>query len=93
MPWWLNGESTTRPGNGGSIERSGRTIGQLVKVGEAIRLLEEDGWSQVRQKGDHRQFRHPFKPGTTTVAGKLSADLKKGTWASIRRQAGLKGQK
>jgi predicted RNA binding protein YcfA (HicA-like mRNA interferase family) len=64
-----------------------------VKVGEAIRVLETDGWSQVRQKGDHRQFRHPTKPGTVTVAGKLSADLKKGTWASIQRQGRLRGSR
>lgn len=64
-----------------------------MKVGEAIRLLEGEGRSQVRQKGDHRQFRHPTKPGTVTVAGKLSADLKKGTWASIQRHAGLKGSR
>lgn len=62
-----------------------------MKVREAIKLLETAGWTQVRQRGDHRQFRHPSKPGTVTVAGKLSADLKKGTWASIQRQAGLKG--
>lgn len=64
-----------------------------MKVGEAIKALEAEGWSQVRQKGDHRQFRHPTKPGTVTVAGKLSGDLKKGTWASIQRQAGLKGSR
>lgn len=64
-----------------------------MKVGEAIKVLEADGWAQVRQKGDHRQFRHPTKPGTVTVAGKMSADLKKGTWASIQRQAGLRGSR
>ncbi|MDQ3913913.1 MAG: type II toxin-antitoxin system HicA family toxin [Actinomycetota bacterium] len=64
-----------------------------MKVGEAIKALEGEGWAQVRQKGDHRQFRHPTKPGTVTVAGKLSADLKKGTWASIQRQAGLNGSR
>ncbi len=64
-----------------------------MKVGEAIKVLEADGWTQVRQKGDHRQFRHPTKPGTVTVAGKLSGDLKKGTWASIQRQAGLRGSR
>jgi len=64
-----------------------------MKVGEAIKLLEGSGWEQVRQRGDHRQFRHPSKPGTVTVAGRLSGDLKKGTWASIQRQAGLKGSR
>jgi predicted RNA binding protein YcfA (HicA-like mRNA interferase family) len=62
-----------------------------MKVSEAIRILEDSGWAQVRQVGSHRQFRHPRKAGTVTIAGKLSADLKKGTWASIQRQAGLKG--
>ena len=64
-----------------------------MKVREAIKLLEEAGWYQVRQKGAHHQFRHSTEPGTVTVAGKLSADLKKGTWASIQRQAGLKGRR
>lgn len=64
-----------------------------MKVGEAVKLLEGEGWEQVRQRGDHRQFRHPSHPGTVTVAGKLSGDLKKGTWASIQRQAGLKGSR
>lgn len=63
-----------------------------MKVRDGIQRLEADGSSQVRQTGDHRQFRHPVKPGTVTVAGKLGSDLKKGTWASIQRQAGLKGK-
>jgi predicted RNA binding protein YcfA (HicA-like mRNA interferase family) len=44
-----------------------------------------------RQRGSHRQFRHPNKPGTVTVAGNLGAELKPGTLASVMRQAGLKG--
>jgi predicted RNA binding protein YcfA (HicA-like mRNA interferase family) len=60
-----------------------------VKVKDAIRLLEADGWREVRQKGSHRHFRHPTKPGTVTVPGKLSATLAPGTLASIRRQAQL----
>lgn len=54
-------------------------------------MLEADGWELDRQSGSHRQFRHPDKPGTVTVAGKLGNDLKRGTLASILRQAGLKG--
>ncbi|MPZ68023.1 MAG: addiction module toxin, HicA family [Actinobacteria bacterium] len=61
-----------------------------MKVREVIRLLRADGWAIDRQIGSHRQYRHPDKPGTVTVAGKLGADLKKGTLASILRQAGLK---
>ena len=57
---------------------------------ELIRLLEEDGWRLVRSKGSHRQFKNPSKPGTVTVAGKLSLDVPPGTLNSILKQAGLK---
>jgi predicted RNA binding protein YcfA (HicA-like mRNA interferase family) len=33
----------------------------FVKVKEVIRLIESDGWIQVRQGGSHRQFSHPEK--------------------------------
>jgi predicted RNA binding protein YcfA (HicA-like mRNA interferase family) len=61
-----------------------------MKVKDLIKLLEKDGWSQVRMKGSHRQFRHPAKGGTVTVAGKPSIDIPPGTLASILKQAGLK---
>jgi predicted RNA binding protein YcfA (HicA-like mRNA interferase family) len=61
-----------------------------VEVGELIRLLEEDGWTLVRTKGSHRQFRNPRKPGTVTIAGKPSLDVPPGTLSSILKQAGLK---
>jgi predicted RNA binding protein YcfA (HicA-like mRNA interferase family) len=46
-----------------------------MKVRELIKMIEEDGWYQVRIKGSHRQFRHPKKPGTVTIAGKPSVDV------------------
>ena len=61
-----------------------------MKVKELITLLESDGWSQVRQKGSHRQFHHATKPGTVTVSGKLSIDVPPGTLNSMLKQAGLK---
>ena len=63
-----------------------------MKVREVIRLLEVDGWRLDRQSGSHRQYRHPNKPGTVTVAGNLGSELKRGTLASVLRQAGLRGQ-
>jgi predicted RNA binding protein YcfA (HicA-like mRNA interferase family) len=64
--------------------------GMPVKVHELIARLEADGWTQVRQKGSHRQFHHATKPGTVTVAGKASVEVPKGTLNSVLKQAGLK---
>jgi predicted RNA binding protein YcfA (HicA-like mRNA interferase family) len=41
-------------------------------------------------KGSHRQFHHPTKPGTVTVAGKPSVDIPPGALSSALKQAGLK---
>jgi predicted RNA binding protein YcfA (HicA-like mRNA interferase family) len=62
-----------------------------VKVREVIRILEKDGWRLVVTEGSHRQFKHPTKQGRVTVSGHLGDDMPKGTLASVRRQAGLKG--
>ncbi|MDN5347460.1 MAG: hypothetical protein PWP65_1024 [Clostridia bacterium] len=61
-----------------------------MKVREVIKLIEEDGWFMVRQRGSHRQFKHPTKPGRVTIAGNLGDDLAPGTLNSILKQAGLK---
>ncbi len=61
-----------------------------MRVRELIALLERDGWSQVRMRGSHRQFRHPSKPGTVTVAGKLGVEVPIGTLNAALKQAGLK---
>lgn len=61
-----------------------------MKVREAIKLIKDDGWYRVAQRGSHRQFKHPTKPGRVTIAGKLSDDLAKGTEASILKQARVK---
>ena len=61
-----------------------------MKVKELIALIEADGWVQVRQKGSHRQFHHPFKSGTVTVSGKYSVDVPPETLNSMLKQAGLK---
>jgi predicted RNA binding protein YcfA (HicA-like mRNA interferase family) len=61
-----------------------------MKVKDLITLLETDGWREVRMKGSHRQFHHPAKPGTVTVAGKPSVDVPPGTLNGVLKQAGLK---
>lgn len=60
------------------------------KVREILSLLRKEGWVLVAQKGSHRQFVHPGKPGRVTVSGKPSKDLPHSMHKSILRQAGLK---
>lgn len=62
-----------------------------MKVRLLIRLLEQNGWTLSRQRGDHRQFSHLHIPGCVTVSGNLGHDVPKGTLASVLRQSGLKG--
>lgn len=53
------------------------------------KMVLADGWYYVRQVGSHRQYRHPAKPGITTIPWH-PGDMPKGTVYSILRQAGLK---
>ena len=61
-----------------------------MKVRLLIKLIEDDGWYLARTRGSHRQFKHPIKKETVTVAGKPSADVRPGTLNNVLRQAGLK---
>ena len=62
---------------------------KVWKVKEMIAYIESDGWYFVKQKGSHRQFKHPTKPGRVTVPGGLNDDLPHGTAKSILTQARL----
>lgn len=61
-----------------------------MKTKEVIKLIELDGWYEVRQKGSHRQYRHPLKKGLVTIpVHRLSSDLSMGLEKSILKQAGI----
>jgi predicted RNA binding protein YcfA (HicA-like mRNA interferase family) len=62
----------------------------MMKVGEVLRMLLDDGWVVVATRGSHRQLKHPSKPGRVTLPGKPSDDLAPGTLNSVLKQAGLK---
>jgi predicted RNA binding protein YcfA (HicA-like mRNA interferase family) len=64
----------------------------VPKVREAIELVERDGWRLARTRGSHRQYKHPTKRGTVTIAGNENRDLATGTWNSIVKQAGLRSE-
>jgi predicted RNA binding protein YcfA (HicA-like mRNA interferase family) len=63
---------------------------KVLKVRDVIKLVEKDGWYKVRQKGSHRQYKHPTKPGIVTISGHPNDDVRPGTLQSILKQAGLK---
>ncbi len=60
-----------------------------MKVRDAIRWIEADGWYLVAMRGSHRQYKHPTKPGRVTLPHP-KRDLPKGTVASVFRQMGIK---
>jgi predicted RNA binding protein YcfA (HicA-like mRNA interferase family) len=64
-----------------------------MKVRDVIKQIERDGWRLERQRGSHRIYRHPEKPGTVTVAGARGKDVQPGTLYNIFWQAGMKGRK
>ena len=53
-------------------------------------MLAKEGWYIVRQKGSHRQLKHPSRQGLVTVNGKPSDTLDQYLLNSIWKQAGWK---
>ena len=61
-----------------------------MKTKEIIKLIEADGWDEVRQSGSHRQYKHSVKKGLVTIpVHRLSNDLTPGLEKSILKQAQL----
>jgi predicted RNA binding protein YcfA (HicA-like mRNA interferase family) len=61
----------------------------MLKVKQLIRILEKDGWTEVRSKGGHRFFRHPSKKGFIIVPHHGNRDITKGLIIKILKDAGL----
>jgi predicted RNA binding protein YcfA (HicA-like mRNA interferase family) len=66
-------------------------MGKVYTAKELRNIIEAAGWHLVRHKGSHAQFKHPSIKGLTTVP-LHDKDMKKGTAASILRQAGINGE-
>ena len=60
-----------------------------LKPSEMEKLLLADGWVCKGQKGSHRQYVHPSKPGKVTIPFHKGKELKKIVELSIKAQAGL----
>ena len=58
-----------------------------TKTRDVLRRLRDDGWIEARRgPGDHRQYRHPEKPGRVTI-DYGEPEIPTGTLRSIYRQA------
>ncbi len=60
-----------------------------MRARELENILLKDGWFKKNQKGSHRQYKHPVKPGKVTIPFHIG-DLDKKTVDSILKQAQLK---
>ncbi|MCF0186981.1 MAG: type II toxin-antitoxin system HicA family toxin [Bacteroidaceae bacterium] len=60
-----------------------------MKTKEVIKLLEANGWVQVRMRGDHRQFKNSSNKKIITVSGSINDDMPIGTQKHILKDAGL----
>ena len=58
--------------------------GSILATPELVKMLEKDGWSIDRTKGDHRQFKHPTKKGCVTISGKESDTISQEILSSIQ---------
>lgn len=61
-----------------------------MKVRDLLRRMEGDGWYLARQRGSHRQMKHPDKAQTITIPGHTSDDFNPKTLQTILKQVGYK---
>ncbi len=60
-----------------------------MTANDVVKALRADGWFEDAQRGSHRHFAHPVKPGRVTIPMHGAQMLKPKTLASIAAQAGL----
>lgn len=61
-----------------------------MRFREIEKIVKKDGWYLVNQKGSHRQYRHPTKPGKVTIPAH-KGDINMSIIKSVLKQAGLGG--
>ena len=74
-----------------SVKQLNNSVMRVLKVREILKMLAKDGWYLLKSKhtsGNHRQFKHPSKPGKVTVNGKPGDDVHINDQRSIFIQAG-----
>lgn len=61
-----------------------------MKSSELLRLLYQDGWFKVSQKGSHVKMKHLVKKGVVLVPNHGSKEMATETAMHILKQASLK---
>jgi len=64
-----------------------------VKFDELFKILRNDGWFEVRQRGSHVIMQHPTKKEQLTVPYHSGREVKKGLLSAILKQAKIKTTK
>jgi len=64
-----------------------------VKFDELFRILKNDGWFEIRQRGSHKIMQHPTKQGQLTVPYHAGKEVKKGLLSAILKQSKIKTTK
>ena len=59
-----------------------------MRAEELEKVITADGWYLKNQKGSHRHYKHPTKPGKVTIPFHRG-DINKRTVKSILKQAGI----
>ena len=67
-----------------------RVVVKTLKVRDILKIIRAEGWYHVRTTGSHKHYRHPTRPGTTTIPGHSSDELKPKTLKSILEQTGIR---
>jgi predicted RNA binding protein YcfA (HicA-like mRNA interferase family) len=62
-----------------------------MKYKEVVKMIEDDGRYEVRQRGSHRACKDQVKVGIVTIAyHRMSDEVPRGTFYIIYKQAGIK---
>ena len=64
-----------------------------MKYNELFKLLKNEGWFEVRQRGSHIIMKHPDKIEQLTVPYHSGKEVKKGLLNAIIKQANIKTNK
>jgi predicted RNA binding protein YcfA (HicA-like mRNA interferase family) len=64
-----------------------------MKYNELLRLLNENGWTILRQSGGHIIMIHLDKKGKIIIPFHKAKEVKKGLLISILKQTGIKTDK